>query len=125
VALRNIDILEQEGLIDRAAVLGTRLLTGLEGLREHAIVGDVRGLGMMCGVELVEDRASRAPALGIGNKVAAEARKRGLFTRNRGGVKSPFPIGDTICVAPPLVTTEEQIDTIVTILHEAIRAAMA
>ena len=54
---------------------------------------------------------------------APPAKKRGLFTRNRGGVKAPFPIGDTICLAPPLVTTEQEIDRIVAILHEAIRAA--
>jgi adenosylmethionine-8-amino-7-oxononanoate aminotransferase len=125
VALRNLEIIEQEGLVARAATIGRRLLAGLETLREHEVVGDVRGLGMMCGVELVEDRATRAPAVGLGNVVAAEAKKRGLFTRNRGGVKAPFPIGDTICVAPPLVTTEEQIDRIVAILHEAIRAATA
>jgi adenosylmethionine-8-amino-7-oxononanoate aminotransferase len=78
---------------------------------------------MMCGVELVEDQASRKPAIGLGNRVAAEARQRGLFTRNRGGAAGPYPIGDTICLAPPLITTEEQIDRIVSILHEAIASA--
>lgn len=125
VALRNIQIMEDEHLAERAATVGKRLLDGLKTLEEHAIVGDVRGLGMMCGVELVEDKATRAPAVGVGGKVAAEARKRGLFTRNRGGVKGEYPIGDTICVAPPLTTSEEQIDRIVSILHESIKAATA
>ena len=123
VALRNIDILEREGLAERAATTGRRLLTGLETLREHEAVGDVRGLGMMCGVELVEDRATRAPAIGLGNKVAAEARARGLFIRNRGGVGGAYPIGDTLCIAPPLITREEEIDRLVSILHDSIRAA--
>jgi len=78
---------------------------------------------MMCGVELVEDRATRAPAIGLGGKVAAEARRRGLFIRNRGGVGGAYPIGDTLCVAPPLITSEEQIDRLVAIMHDAIRAA--
>jgi putrescine aminotransferase len=125
VALRNLQILEEERLADRAALLGKRLLDGLQSLREHDVVGDVRGLGMMAGVELVEDRASRAPAIGLGNRVVAEACQRGLFTRNRNGTKGDYPIGDTICLAPPLITGEEQIDRIVSILHESIRAATA
>jgi len=123
VALRNIRIMEEENLAERAGVMGQRLLDGLETLREHEAVGDVRGLGMMCGVELVEDRATRTPAIGLGNRVAAEARKRGLFTRNRGGAAGPYPIGDTICVAPPLITSEQDIDRIVAILHDAVKAA--
>ena len=66
VGLRNIDIIEQEGLAERAAVMGKRLLAGLETLRSLPAVGDVRGLGMMCGVELVEDKATRKPAIGLG-----------------------------------------------------------
>jgi putrescine aminotransferase len=123
VALRNIDIMEREGLAERAASTGRRLLAGLETLREHAAVGDVRGLGMMCGVELVENRATRAPAIGLGNKVAAEARKRGLFIRNRGGAGGAYPIGDTLCIAPPLITSDEEVDRLVDILHDAMRAA--
>ena len=123
VGLRNIEILEREGLIERAARTGAYLLAGLQTLREHEVVGDVRGLGMMCGIELVENRETRAPAIGLGNKVAGEARKRGLFTRNRGGVKGEFPIGDTILIAPPLITSDEQVDRIVAILRDAIRAA--
>ncbi len=125
VALRNIQIMQDEHLAERADVLGRRLLEGLKTLEEYDVVGDVRGLGLMCGVELVESKATRAPMVGLGGKVAAEARRRGLFTRNRGGAKGEFPIGDTICLAPPLVTSEEQIDRIVTVLHESIRAASA
>jgi putrescine---pyruvate transaminase len=105
--------------------MGRRLLDGLQTLTEHPVVGDVRGLGMMCGVELVEDRATRKPAIGLGNRVFAEARERGLFTRIRGGAGGHFPIGDTICLAPPLTTSEEEIDRIVSILHDSIRATMA
>ncbi|MDB5058437.1 MAG: aminotransferase [Chloroflexi bacterium] len=125
VGIRNIEIIEREGLVDRAAVSGRRLLAGLETLRRHEAVGDVRGLGMMCGVELVEDRETRAPAIGLGNKVAALARERGLFTRNRGGAKGDFPIGDTICIAPPLTSSDEEIDRLVAILDESIGAASA
>ncbi len=123
VALRNLEIITEERLCERAATTGALLLKGLESLRSHPAVGDVRGLGMMCGVELVEDRDTRAPAMGLGGKVAGEARKRGVFIRNRGGAKGEFPIGDTLCIAPPLVTTEAQIERIVAVLDDALRAA--
>ena len=95
VGLRNIDIIEQEGLPERAAVMGRKLLAGLETLRSLPVVGDVRGLGMMCGVELVEDQASRKPAIGLGGRVVAEAMKRGLIIRQRGGGGTPVS-GDSL-----------------------------
>ena len=121
VGLRNIDILEQEGLPERAAVMGKRLLAGLESLRSLPAVGDVRGLGMMCGVELVEDQASRKPAIGLGPRVVAEAMKRGLIIRQRGGGGTPAS-GDPLCIAPPLMTPETTLDRIVTIIGESIIA---
>jgi adenosylmethionine-8-amino-7-oxononanoate aminotransferase len=123
VGLRNIDILEQEGLPERAAVMGKRLLAGLETLRSLPAVGDVRGLGMMCGVELVEDKASRKPAIGLGGRVVAEAMKRGLIIRQRGGGGTPVS-GDSLCIAPPLMTPEATLDRIVGIVGESITAAM-
>jgi len=123
VALRNLDILEGEGLNDRATAMGARLLSGLQTLRDLPLVGDVRGLGLMCGVELVSDRKTKAPALGVGGKVMAEVRKRGLITRVRPGQSGDYPIGDTICIAPPLIVSEAQVDRIVEILREAIPAA--
>jgi putrescine aminotransferase len=116
VALANIDIIEREGLVERAAVLGERLLDGLRSLAELPTVGDVRGLGMMAAVELVADKASKqpfAPSDNVGGRVGAELTKRGLFTRI---------VGDTICLAPPLVTGEEQVDRIVAITGDAITA---
>ena len=122
VGLRNIEIIQNEGLVERAAIMGRRLLTGLEGLRDLPQVGDVRGLGMMCGVELVEDRDSKKPAIGFGAKVMRESLDRGLLTRIRAGAADPA-IGDTICVAPPLMTPEGSIDRIISVLRESIVAA--
>ncbi|MGH2398861.1 MAG: hypothetical protein ACRDF6_03370, partial [bacterium] len=59
----------------------------------------------------------------LGPKVIAEAKSRGLITRVRAGQTGDHPIGDTICLAPPLVVTEAQVDRIVEILEAAIRAA--
>ena len=122
VGLSNVEIIERENLVERAAIMGRRLLAGLEGLSDLPSVGDVRGLGMMCGVELVESKATKAPAVGLGGRVAREAMARGLIIRIRGGSANPA-IGDTICVAPPLMTPTETIDRIPQILRESIVAA--
>lgn len=116
VALANIAIVEQEGLVERAAALGTRLLDGLHTLAELPGVGDLRGLGMMAAIELVADKSTKqafAPSANVGPRVANEMLARGLWTR---------VVGDTICLAPPLVTSEEQVDQIIAILGASIEA---
>jgi adenosylmethionine-8-amino-7-oxononanoate aminotransferase len=123
VGLANLDLLEGEGLVARAAVMGRRLLDGLANLRDLPGVGDVRGLGLMAGIELVADKSTKIPALGLGGRVLAEARRRGLLTRMRGGQTGEQPIGDVICLAPPLIVDESQVDRIVEILRESILAA--
>ena len=118
VALANLTILEQEGLVQRAAEMGNRLLEGLHTLDDMPGVGDVRGLGMMAAVEVVADKASKQEfpaAAKVGARMQREMLQRGLYTRVRG---------DVICLAPPLVTTAEQIDRIVDIVREAIPAAL-
>src|SRR5436309_2789590 len=122
VGLRNVELIESEGLVERAAIMGLRLLAGLQGLRDFSVVGDVRGLGMMCGVELVSDRDAKTPALGLGARITRDARARGLLPRIRPGSADP-PVGDTICLAPPLTTPAEVLDRIPEILRAAIVAA--
>jgi len=123
VGLANIDIIEREGLVERAAVMGQRLQDGLQTLRSLPAVGEVRGLGMLAAVELVEDQRTRKPALGLGGRVVAEAMKRGLILRQRGGNSGPPPSGDSLCLAPPLMTPEATLDRIVEIVGESIVAA--
>lgn len=114
VALANLEILEREGLPARAAALGERLLAGLQTLRSSTHVGDVRGLGLMAAVELVQDKATKAefpPAEKVGPRVHAATQARGMFTRLRGDVYN---------FAPCYVATEAQIDRMVQVLGEAI-----
>src|SRR5580698_754372 len=111
VGVTNVGIIEKDGLVERAAKKGKELLEALEELRNLPNVGDVRGLGMMCGVELVTDKSTKAPAIGLGPRVAREANARGLLLRIRGGSADPV-IGDTICLAPPLMTPEETLERI-------------
>ena len=118
VALANLDIIEREGLVARAGALGQRLLAGLKTLSSHPHVGDVRGLGLMCAVEFVADKATKAEfpaAEKIGARVHAATQERGLFTRLRGDVYN---------FAPPFVTTEAQVDRMVDILGESIEAVL-
>ena len=124
VGLRNVEIIESEGLVERAAAKGPRLQAALqETLGDLPNVGEVRGLGMMYGVELVADKATKAPALGVGVKVAREAMSRGLLARARPGSADPAT-GDTVCLCPPLSTPDEILDSIPKILRESITAAM-
>ncbi|HYM71727.1 MAG TPA: aminotransferase class III-fold pyridoxal phosphate-dependent enzyme, partial [Stellaceae bacterium] len=122
VGVVNVGIIEQDGLVERAAVQGKKLLAALDELRNLPNVGDVRGLGMMCGVELVADKSSKAPALGLGARVAREAMARGLLLRIRAGGAEPA-IGDTICLAPPLMTPEDTLEKIPQIVRESLIAA--
>jgi adenosylmethionine-8-amino-7-oxononanoate aminotransferase len=118
VALANLTILEEEGLVQRAAEMGNRLLEGLHTLDGLEGVGEVRGLGMMAAVELVADKATKQefPATAkVGPRMQKEMFRRGLYTRSRG---------DVICLAPPLVTTAEQVDRIVEILRATIPAVL-
>ena len=113
-ALANIGIIEREHLVENAASVGSYLLGLLEGLREHPIVGDVRGLGLFMAVELVRDAASResfAPEAGVDNQVAAVAREMGVFVR---------PFGGTVFLAPPLIFTTAQADRAVEVLDDAL-----
>ena len=119
VALANLDLLEREGLVSRAAALGRRLLDGLKTLSSHPNVGDVRGLGLMAAVELVADKHTKAefPAdQMVGARVHQATQERGMFTRLRG---------DCYLMAPCFVTEESQIDRIVSILGESIDSVLS
>ena len=122
VGLRNVQIIEDENLVERSAEMGRRLLSGLEELYNLPNVGEVRGLGMMCGIELVADKSTKAPALGLGVKISREAMARGLLVRARPGSADP-QMGDTLCLSPPLSTPTEILDKIPQILRESIIAA--
>lgn len=114
VALANLRIIEGEDLVARAATLGARLNQRLSGLRDHPQVGEVRGLGLLAGIELVADRATKARfpvADQVGKRVRAELFQRGLYTR---------VLDDIICLAPPLISSETQIDDIADIVHQTL-----
>lgn len=119
VALRNLEIIESEGLVARAEEMGQRLLDGLRTLQNLPAVGEVRGLGLMAAVELVADRRTREsyPASArIGPRCLKAAAERGVLIRVRG---------DVLMMAPPLVIAGSEIDRLVNVVGEAIATTTA
>jgi adenosylmethionine-8-amino-7-oxononanoate aminotransferase len=118
VALENIDILESEQLPENARLRGLELLEQMQTVLVHEHVGDVRAKGLMMLVEVVQDKATKAPypPLSIGGKLQAATRKRGLIVR----------CGDNgIAIAPPLTVSSSQIQEIVGIVQESIDEAFS
>ena len=118
------DFMDRHGLVERAAGVGAALGRRLQTLRAHPIVGDVRGLGMMWGIEFVRDRTTREPfppATRIAARITAEARRRGLLiypgTGSTDGVR-----GDHALVAPPFTISDVEVEELVGRLDEAVGA---
>ena len=114
-ALANLDIVERERLDRNAGEVGAHMLAGLRDVQSrHPHVGDVRGLGLMIGVELVRDpetKQSFPPSTRFGSRVAALCQERGVLIRN---------LSDTFIISPPLVLTRAQADTVVDAFEAAI-----
>ena len=113
--LATIEVIEREGLVQRAAESGAYLLRRLtESLSGYEIVGDVRGLGMIQGIELVKDRASKEPNQPAAAKIAYRAWQLGLVCYYAG------QWGNVIEITPPLILTRGEIDEGVSILTQAV-----
>jgi len=111
-ALANIEIIEKEKLVERAATLGEYVAQQMQTLYEHPMVGDIRGIGLMWGVELVKDRKSKERLTPeVGRDLALKLRQAGLITRTQDG---------TIRFFPPLVITQDEIDESIAIMDRAI-----
>ncbi len=104
VGLKNLEIMEKENYPARAKELGDRLLDGLKSLEEFPFVGNVRGLGLVCGVEIVSDKEKRTADPAMAAKIFKAAQERGLRSR---------PLGSTLAFSPPLCINEEEVDEIV------------
>ena len=103
VALENIAIIEERDLVGNAARLAGPFQSGLAALADRDHVGEVRGRGLIAGVEIVADRATRAPfapASKVGARAAAIAQEEGLILR---------AVGDTLALCPPLIVTEDDV----------------
>ena len=115
-ALKTIELLEG-GLVQNAAEVGDYLKAGLERLKEkHDCIGDVRGMGMMLGVEFVTDKASLKPAPELRDRIEVACFERGLIILGAGT--------NTIRWSPPLILTKENVDVALEIFDEAIAASL-
>ncbi|MGO4854164.1 aminotransferase family protein [Phaeovulum sp. W22_SRMD_FR3] len=111
-ALENMRIIEDEGLLDNTLAMGARLTANLMALKDkHAHIGDVRGIGLFQGAELVVDRATKEPVdEKVAQAVAMEAGKRGVII---GVTNRSLPgFNNTLCLSPALIATADDIDQI-------------
>lgn len=121
VGLTVLDVIEREGLVERAATLGAELTGRLEALRDrYDVVGDVRGRGLLQGVELVQDKQSKTPADALGNAVTAACLERGLHMNI---VQLPG-MGGIFRIAPPLTISTDDLHAGVDILEASLRAVL-
>jgi alanine-glyoxylate transaminase/(R)-3-amino-2-methylpropionate-pyruvate transaminase len=107
-----LDVIDDDGLQENSRVVGSRLKTGLKKLMaEHALVGDVRGMGLMLGMELVRDRTTKEPAKAETLEVLESSREMGVVF-GKGGID-----GNVLRIKPPMCITAEDADFAVEVLH--------
>ena len=114
VALKNLELIENRGIVTHVQTVSPRFQERLSGVSDHPLVGEARGIGLIGGCELVADKADKRsfdPGRGVGAYCAAQCQERGLIIRS---------LGDTIAFCPPLIITEAQIDDMFNLFVEAL-----
>lgn len=113
-ALTTLDVIEDEELVDRSATLGTHAQDRLkDALKDHPHVGDIRGRGLMFGVEIVTDRDSRTPDPDRAERIYYACLDQGLSFK--------ISAGSVLTLSPPLVISKADLDTAISIVVDAIR----
>jgi 2,2-dialkylglycine decarboxylase (pyruvate) len=120
VGLKVLEVVERDNLVNRANVAGARLADGLRALQQrYECIGDVRGRGLLLGMEIVRDRQSRAADGELGVRITRECMKRGL---SMNVVQLPG-MGGVFRIAPPLTVSDDEIDLGLSILGEAVESS--
>ena len=110
-----LDVIEEEGLMQRATELGERFTAGLREMQgRHPIIGDVRGRGLFLGFELVRDQDTLEPAAEEAERIVDEMRERGFLLSTDG------PLHNVIKIKPPMVLTEDDVDDALAHLDEVL-----
>ena len=121
VGLTVLDVVERDGLVEQAVIRGEQLRAGLLSLQQRFdCIGDVRGRGLLLGLEIVTDRHTKAPGFAVGAQIMEEAMRRGL---SMNIVKLPG-MGGVFRIAPPLTVSSAEIDRGLQIMSEAIKVAV-
>ena len=117
VALKNLEIIERENLVERSAELGERLLKELASLKDHPFVGDIRGLGFLLGIELVENKETKEPATNARvAKIIGECKANGLIIGRNGDTVAGY--NNILALSPPLSCTDEDVDFIIAVMKK-------
>ena len=116
VGLKVLEIVLRDRLAERATAMGNRLRAGLEALQQrYEVIGDIRGRGLLLGLDLVKDRKSRAPAPELTGRIAERCLSLGMLTSTiRGGL-------GVFRIAPPITVSEAEVDLALTIFEQAFR----
>ncbi|MCF6249630.1 MAG: aminotransferase class III-fold pyridoxal phosphate-dependent enzyme, partial [Desulfobacula sp.] len=110
-----LDVIEQEDLQTHAAQVGSHMLTSLKTLMgKHAIIGDVRGIGLFIGIELVADKSTLAPATRKAAEMVNRLKNRGILLGTDG------PFNNVIKIKPPMVITRDDADMFVRVFDDAL-----
>jgi alanine-glyoxylate transaminase/(R)-3-amino-2-methylpropionate-pyruvate transaminase len=114
-----LDVIDEDGLQENSRVIGARLKAGLKKLMAgHSLVGDVRGMGLMLGIELVRDRSTKEPAKAETLEVLERSRESGVLF-GKGGID-----GNVLRIKPPMCITAEDADFAVDVLHQALETTL-
>ena len=117
-ALATLEVIARENLVENAARVGAYALERLHEMQQrHALIGDVRGRGLLLGLELVSDRTTKTPAANAAERVLYAALSRGLSFKTT--------MGNVLTLTPPLITTREQMGQALDILDECLAEAVA
>ncbi|MBA2692592.1 MAG: aspartate aminotransferase family protein [Rubrobacter sp.] len=119
VAIKNLEIMEEEKLPERSAEKGKKLLEKLSAeLGSHPNVGDVRGRGLLIGIEFVEDKETKTPAPDMATKVLAGCQSRGLIVGKNADTVAGF--NNVVSLSPPLNITDEDLSFVVETMKEVL-----
>ena len=116
IALKAIDVIINEGLLDNVKNVSPYFLNRLKEFDEYEHIGETRGIGLMAALEIVKDKSSKIPFdpdMLVGDKVANQSIDNGLICR---------PLGPAIVLCPPFIITKEQIDTMFNMLHDTLKS---
>lgn len=118
LALKNIEVLERENLVEHANTQGDKLRAGLKELETHPLVGDVRGKGLLVGIELVKNKETKEPASSdYAKQIIALMKQEGIIMGSNSETVAGFD--NILQLSPPLSITDDEVEKIVTALKKA------